>query len=294
MSINKWLKNNTNSLKDKTIAITGSTGGLGKELCLHLASLGANLLFLNRSEKKSMQLKNLICEKYPNVNIEFVQVDMQDFKSVKKATDELKLKDIDILLLNAGAYKLPRLKTDLGYDNVFQINFISPYYMVRELLPTLREKKDSKVVVVGSIAHNYSKLNENDIDFSENKKCNHVYGNAKRFLMFSLYELFKGESGVKLSICHPGITYTNITSHYPKLINKIIKYPMKVIFMSPRKASLTIVKAAFDETNYHTWIGPSAFNIWGYPRKYNLNTTTAVESYRIGCIAESIYNEIKK
>ena len=266
---------------------------LGKEICFHLVSLGASLLFLNRNEKKSLELINEIHEKYPEAKIEFLKVDMQDFNSVKQVTEELKTKNIDVLMLNAGAYKIPRNKTSLGFDNVFQINFISPYYMVRELLPVLNKKDCARVVVVGSIAHNYSKINENDIDFSREQKPSKVYGNAKRFLMYSLYELFKFEKNVKLSICHPGITYTNITSHYPKLINMIIKYPMKIIFMSPKKASLNMIKSIFADTQYHTWIGPRIFNVWGYPRKINLYTTTSVESNKIGEIAENIYNNIK-
>ena len=166
--------------------------------------------------------------------------------------------------------------------------------MVKELLPYLREKKDAKVVVVGSIAHNYSKINTSSIDFAENKKCSKVYGNAKRYLMFSLFELFKYEKNVKLSICHPGITYTNITSHYPKIINVIIKYPMKLIFTSAKKASLTTLSGIFDDTQYHSWIGPRVFNIWGYPKKRRLKTVTVVESKRIGEIAENIYKSIKK
>ena len=288
MNIKKWLEKNTKDLNGKVIAITGSTGGLGKELCFHLASLGASLILMNRNQDKTNNQINSLIVKFPNIKVDFIQVDMQDFESVKNATEKLKTKNVDILLLNAGAYKIPRVKTELGYDNIFTINFILPYYMVKELLPSLRNKEDSKVVVVGSIAHNYSKINEQEIDFSQNKKCSRVYGNAKRFLMFSLYELFRNENNVKLSICHPGITYTNITSHYPKLINKIIKYPMKVIFMNPRKASLSIIKGVFDETSYHTWIGPKIFNIWGYPKKKTLKTAKKQESEKIFQLAESI------
>lgn len=289
MSIKNWIKHNTERLDGQTIAITGSTGGLGKELCYHLASLGANIIVLNRNEQKSKEFIQNLTEKYPNCRITFIKVDMQDINSVKMATNELKSKNFSKIIFNAGAYKIPRLNTETGFDNIFQINFVSPYYMIREILPILRQQNDSKVIVVGSIAHNFSKIDETNWDFSNNKKCSKVYGNAKRYLMFSLYELFKYENRVKLSICHPGITYTNITSHYPKLINKIIKYPMKVIFTSARKASLTTLQGVFDETSYHTWIGPRVFNIWGYPKKRRLKTVSAVESNRIGKIAEKIY-----
>lgn len=293
MTIKKWLYKNTNNLTGKTVAISGATGGLGLVLCDYLSKLGANLILLNRSEQKTNFLQNDLQNKYPNCRTEFIKVDMQDFESVKFATEQLKQKQIDILLLNAGAYKIPRCKTSLGYDNVFQINFVSPYYMIRQLLPYL--KNESRVVVVGSIAHNYSKINEKDIDFSNQKKPSKVYGNAKRFLMFSLFEYFKNNpQNAKLSVCHPGITYTNISTHFSRFTNAIIKYPMKIIFEKPKKAALSILKGFFDETPYHTWIGPKIWNIWGMPKKQKLKTVKFEESQKIAKIAENIYQNIAK
>jgi len=216
-----------------------------------------------------------------------------DIFSVFEATDKLKEYSPDIFIHNAGAYSIPRCTSNSGYDNVFTINFVSPYYMIRELLPGINEKQ-GKVVVVGSIAHNYSKINENDIDFSGVKKASKVYGNAKRFLMFSLYELFEKEQGASLAVTHPGITFTNITAHYPKLIFALIKHPMKVIFMSAEKAALSIVKGLFDKTEYHTWYGPRLFNVWGLPSKKKLSTCSAWESRRIYELSEEIYCNISE
>ena len=82
-------------------------------------------------------------------------------------------------------------------------------------------------------------------------------------------ELFEQNKDISLSIVHPGITFTKITNHYPKFIYAIIKYPMKMIFISNKKASLNIIKGVFDKTDYMEWIGPSASNIWGYPKRKN-------------------------
>jgi NAD(P)-dependent dehydrogenase (short-subunit alcohol dehydrogenase family) len=165
--------------------------------------------------------------------------------------------------------------------------------MVRELLPTLREKQ-GKVVIVGSIAHNYSKINEDDVDFAGVKKASKVYGNAKRFLMFSLYELFENESDITLSVTHPGITFTNITAHYPKLIFALIKHPMKIIFMRREKAALSILKGVFDSTKPYEWIGPRIFNVWGLPSKKPLKTATKEEIDFIYNEAEKIYASVTK
>lgn len=289
MNIYNWINKNSASLKGKKIAVSGSTGGLGKELCFYLAYLKADIILMDRNRDKMKFIENTVKQKYPEVNISKIALDLSDISTVKAAVDKLKFLSPDLIIFNAGAYSIPRKKCDTGLDNVFQINFAAPYYMVRELLPTLRKNK-GRVVAVGSIAHNYSKLDLNDIDFSTRKKASLVYGNAKRFLAFSLFELFKEEKEITLSVVHPGITFTGITAHYPKVIFALIKHPMKIIFMKPKKAALCILKGAFEPTDYHRWIGPRLFNIWGLPKNKPLKTCSEAESRQIFTEAEKIYN----
>ena len=291
MNYDKWLKENTERLDGKRVAITGSTGGLGKELCRYLASLGADLILLDRNRSRSEANKADIEREFPNICVDMMTLDLQELESVKRAAESLKTANIDVFIHNAGAYSIPRHATDAGYENVFTINFLSPYYIIRELLPSLRERK-GRVMVVGSIAHNYSRIDECDIDFSKRRQASKVYGNAKRYLMFSLFELFKNEDRVSLAITHPGITFTNITSHYPKLIFAIIKHPMKVIFMKPKKAALSLLKGVFQSTEYHTWIGPRIFDIWGLPSIKILRTCSINESRKIADIADGIYKSL--
>ena len=291
MNIEKYLKENTADLHGKTVAVTGSTGGLGKELCSYLARLGADLILLDRNSDRSNAHRDELLEKY-KVSVECINMDLECIESVKNATEVLKNRKLDVFIHNAGAYSIPRHKTAAGYDNVYQINFASPYYMIRSLLPSLR-LCNGRVVVVGSIAHNYSKTDRSDIDFSTRRRSSLVYGNAKRHLMFSAFELFKTESEATLSVVHPGITFTNITAHYPKLIFAIIKHPMKVIFMKPKKAVLSILKGVFQSTDYLEWIGPKFFNVWGYPKKCLLKTADCTEIEEIAKIAEMVYENMK-
>lgn len=290
--MSKLIKSNFNNLKGVKVAITGATGGLGVETCSNLASCGADLILVNRNMDKTKQLKDNLHSLFPNVKIDIVIADLSVFKSVKTAVEQLKKFDIDILILNAGIYCVPRYITDIGYDNVFTTNFVSHYYMVKQLLPILKKSDKGRVVAVGSIAHNYSKLNELDVDFASNLKHSKVYGNSKRFLMFSLYELFRNEDKVKLSVVHPGVTFTNITNHYPKLIYTLIKYPMKLLFPSPKRASLNIVSGIDVDTDYHYWLGPKIFSVWGKPKLSKLKTCSTQESKKIFEISEKIYNKL--
>ena len=290
MSIKKWLKSNTSSLDGKLVAVSGATGGIGRELCMHLGALGANLVLINRSLDKSLALEAELVENYPNIRITHIMADLEILDTVKAAADELATMPIDYLILNAGAYSIPRHICDSGYDNVFQINFISPYYLAKRLLPKIAER-GGRIIAVGSIAHNYSKTDPTDPDFRTRKPASLVYGNAKRHLMYSLLSLDGAKDSI--SITHPGITFTNITAHYPKLIFAIIKHPMKIIFMKPSLAALSVLDGIFTPTHPYEWIGPAIFDVWGLPKKKRLKTANNEEIERIAKTAEAIYEKIK-
>ena len=257
------------SLSGKTVVLSGSTGGIGVCLARYLSLLGARLLLLDRNREKAEALKRkLLCE-FPSVEIKLLTADLTNETSVARAADLLSGEPIDFLILNAGAYKIPRKVCKSGYNNVFLINYASPFYLVNRLLPTLKAQ-NGRVIAVGSIAHRYSKTDPEDTDFSSRRADSLLYGNAKRRLMFSLYSLFRNEEDATLSVVHPGITLTNITNHFPKLVFALIKYPMKVIFMPPKNACLSIIEGLFSECKTGEWIGPRVFDIWGSPKKRKL------------------------
>ena len=288
MNYYNWIDKNFTPLTGKTVAVSGATGGIGKELCDYLAHLGTNLICLDRNPKKSNDLIGSLKVKYPSLVASHITVDLENFDRVREVSEQLKTLDIDYLILNAGAYKIPRHKCSTGFDNVFQINFVSPYYISRELYSKIKSR-GGRIIAVSSIAHNYSKIDVNDIDFTSRSAASKVYGNAKRFLTFSLLGLFKDDE--TLSIVHPGISFTNITNHYPKFIFMLIKHPMKIIFMKPKKAALSVIYGAFSGCKHNEWIGPRIFNVWGLPKKQKLNTASQVEQDKICEIAESIYKK---
>ena len=272
------------------MVLSGATGGLGHVLCHAVLFCGGDLVLLNRNEQKTHALHAALKREFPDRKITCLTVDLAEMDSVHKAVENLKTMPVDVLIHNAGAYSIPRRTCSTGYDNVFQINFVSPYYMTRELLPLLR-RRHGKVVAVGSIAHNYSKSDPKDVDFSTRKAASLVYGNSKRYLMFALMGLLRG-SGVEFAIGHPGITFTNITAHYPKLVFAVIRHPMKVIFMKPAAAARSIIRAVFEPVPDQYWIGPAILNIWGRPRTRRLHTCSAAEQARICSDAEAIWQNL--
>ncbi|MBQ6706988.1 MAG: SDR family NAD(P)-dependent oxidoreductase [Clostridia bacterium] len=279
MNYERWLKKNAGTLSGKRVAITGATGGIGMELCRHVAHLDAELVLLNRSREKTEELIVRLKSEFPNLLVSFIPLDLTDMQSVDAAVECLKADCPDLLIHNAGAYSIPRYKTSLLVDNVFQINCLAPFYMTERLIEPLRQRQ-GRVVIVGSIAHTYSKTDAADFDFATRRAASRVYGNAKRTLMLAMYERFQTETAVSLSVVHPGITLTNITAHYPKFVFALIKHPMKVLFMSPKKAALCVVQGVFTPCRYGEWIGPRVAGIWGLPRKTVLHTFDREEAAR--------------
>ena len=132
MRTDKWLDLNCPALEGKRIAVTGTTGGIGRELCNILASRGAELILMDRNFERSSRFADELYEKHGK-RPTLISVDLSDMASVIKAAEELVLLTPDIFIHNAGAYSIPRYTASLGYDNVFQINFISPYYIIKKL-----------------------------------------------------------------------------------------------------------------------------------------------------------------
>ncbi len=280
-------KQRGSSLKGKRVLITGATGGIGRELCCSVLAASGSLITLDRNKEKAEALKMQLLAEYENAEIAQLFADMQDINSLKAVLPEIMNASPDIVVANAGAYNIPRFITDIGYDNVFTINFVSPYYLLRSL-----EGKIERFIAVGSIAHNYSRTDRADIDFRSRRGSAKCYGNSKRYLMYATLARC-GKTATEILVAHPGIALTGITDHYPKWLFPVMKPVMRVIFMSPRAASRSIFGALFEKSDKNGWLGPAIFGIWGSPRKQKLTSATKKERDFIEKTAEKIYFEIK-
>ena len=69
MNIEKWINNNCKSLKNKVVAVSGATGGIGKILCFYLAKLEAHIVLLCRDKQKAEKLAFDIKQQYKNATI---------------------------------------------------------------------------------------------------------------------------------------------------------------------------------------------------------------------------------
>lgn len=288
-----WLAAHTHSLTGRRVAVFGSTGGIGRELCRYILHLGGDLVLVDRNPQKAARLLADLQAEFPAAVIATVTADLEELAAVEAACGELERLGVDAVIHNAGAYSIPRHLCSTGYDNVFQINFASPYYVTCRLAEHLTARR-GRVVIVGSIAHTYAATDPDDVDFSTRSRASLVYGNAKRHLMFAAYAWAKEHPDVGVAVTHPGITLTGITAHYPPWLFALIRHPMKWIFMPPRKAALSILLGLFADTPAGTWIGPRLFSVWGLPRLSALHTCPQEEARQIAARAKAVQKALEK
>lgn len=289
-NIKRWLEQNTASLQGQVVVITGATGGLGQAVVRYLVQSKAQVIMLGRNIQNMRDLSAQLREEFSEAKIETLVVDLNQIKSVNDVATQLVNRQIDYLILNAGIYHVPLVTGQLGYNNVFQVNFISQYYLMKQLLPALQRTK-GKVVAVSSLVHSSVRLDENDIDYTKHAKAQPVYANSKRFLTLALSEFFKDRDDVRLAIVHPGVTLTPMTNYKNK---KIVAAGMKLVLPKSSVAALNLIKGVFTEIKCDEWIGPKFLKIWGAPTVSKLPKATAEERAKIFNLAESIGKVIEK
>ena len=275
----EWLDSHTYDLQDRVVAITGATSVLGRYVVRDLLKVNAQVVMLDRDLPTMQKFSEELKAEFPHALVECVQIDLSQIKSIDSAVTQIINRRLDYLILGVGVFKIPVATSQLGYNNIFQINFVGQYYLMRQLLPAL-QRNNGKVVALTSYAYNEGKLDEDDIDYSKySKQPSKIYGNAKRFLTLALSEFFKDRDDVRLALVHTGI---------------VTRSALKILFPKPEIAALNIVRGVFENITCEQWIGPKIAKFWGVPTVMQLPTATAEERAKIYNIAENICKVIDK
>lgn len=194
-------------LPDQRIAlVTGSTGGLGREVARRIASGGAHVIVHGRNRQRGMELVQEI-EREGKGSARFYAADLASFAQVREFAEAI-LRDygrLDILVNNAGVGSAPneRLLSDDGHEFRFQVNYLSGFMLTRLLLPRLLESAPSRIVNVSSLAQ--TPINFEDLMIERDFSGGRAYAQSKLaqiMFTFDLSDELTG-SGVIVSSLHP-------------------------------------------------------------------------------------------
>lgn len=137
-------------LAKQKILITGATDGIGLATARMLTSQKRHLLLHGRDPEKLQALKQELST--DGEQIETYTADLSYMPNVKALAKAISANhtDLDILINNAGACKVPKKVTQEGLDIRFAVNTIAPYLLTQQLIPLMQP--DSRIINVSSRA----------------------------------------------------------------------------------------------------------------------------------------------
>ncbi|KAK3171956.1 hypothetical protein OEA41_004040 [Lepraria neglecta] len=96
---------------------------------------------MSRSSQKPAEAISTMKQSTPDkeLDLHFLQVDLQSLGSVNEAAQKFKATEsrLDILVNDAGIMATPYALTSDGYETQWQTNYLSPFFLIKLLLPTL-------------------------------------------------------------------------------------------------------------------------------------------------------------
>ena len=181
------------TLKGKTIVITGANTGLGLESAKRLAAGGAKVVLMARSQEKADGAAAEVRKEtgVPADRIVGVTLDLASLESIRTVPKRLEsalgasapieyaccfppqhrhvcrltkiwrgvrvLRARSVLLNNAGVMAIPeRLRTDDGFERTMGVNHLGHFALVAALLPAMRRASNGfRVINVSSDAHKF-------------------------------------------------------------------------------------------------------------------------------------------
>jgi short-subunit dehydrogenase len=202
-----WRKNDMN--REKVALVTGVSSGIGRATAILLSERGFHVFGTTR---KGTALNE------PLVNVEIVQMDVRDDKSVCSCVQEVlrEAKRIDALVNNAGIALVGALE-ETSVDEakaVFETNFFGVFRVSQAVLPIMREQGYGRIANISSSAGflpaPYSGI------YAASKHALECYSESLD------HEV--RQFGIRVSLIEPGFMRTNMDQHTQRTCNSIKAY----------------------------------------------------------------------
>ncbi|XP_072751981.1 short-chain dehydrogenase/reductase family 16C member 6-like isoform X1 [Anoplolepis gracilipes] len=223
------------SVAGEIVLITGTGHGIGKELALRYASMGATVVCWDLDQQANEETLNEI-KKTGTAAAYAYQCDVSNREEVLRVAEKIKKEvgDVTILINNAGIMPCHAF-LDHSSDEIkriFEINVLAHFWMLQAFLPSMIEKNHGHIVALSSLA-GIGGL-PNLVPYCASKF-------AVRGLMESISEELrissKGKSLIKFTTIYPYMVDTGLCKK-PK-----IRFPSAMPLVSPGQAVSQIILA---------------------------------------------------
>ena len=142
-------------MKGKRVLITGPTSGVGKEIAMQLAALGAELILGCRDIKKGNKTASEITRRTGSSKLVVMQIDTSSQKSIREFAREFRrrYRRLDVLINNAAGNRgtLPKVASVDGIELTFATNVLGYFLLTQELLGLLKKSAPARIINVASV-----------------------------------------------------------------------------------------------------------------------------------------------
>jgi NAD(P)-dependent dehydrogenase (short-subunit alcohol dehydrogenase family) len=264
--------------------ITGANSGIGYEAALGLAQKGAHVVLAVRRPERGEAAAQRILASHPAASVEVRELDLASLASVRAFVERFlaEFQQLDLLINNAGVMAVPLRHTAEGFELQFGTNHLGHFALTGLLLPALLAAPGARVVTVSSEAHQFGKLDFDNLDGSRGYQRWMAYGQSKIANLLFAYELQRrlaaAGAGVISLACHPGFADTELQAAGPVMDGipfgrELAKGFNKLFAQSAAMGALpTLYAATAPEAVGGDYIGPDGPGKWrGYPARQRSN-----------------------
>ena len=219
------------TMSGKRVVITGPTSGVGKEIAMGLAALGAEIILACRNIKNGNKTALEISHRTGSEKLVVMKIDTSSQKSIRKFGNEFrkKYRRLDVLINNAAGNRgaLPKVNSVDGIELTFATNVLGYFLLTQELLPVLEKSAPARIVNVASTFA--SDLDLDDLQFERRKfESFKAYAQSKacnRLFTWALARRLDG-NGITANAMTPGlITETGLYRNAePELVGRLTQY----------------------------------------------------------------------
>ena len=235
-------------LAERTVLVTGATGGIGKATALGLAGMGAHVAIVGRDPERTEAAARDIREAGGSVDVDAFVADLSSQAEVRRLADDLlrRLPRIHVLVNNVGGYWNTRHVTADGLERTFAVNHLAPFLLTSLLLDRLTASAPARVVTVSSNAHLTGRIDFDDLQGERSYSGSHAYDQSKLANVLFAYELARraAGTGVTSNALHPGVVSTSFGAEDPAGIQKYVVPIFRPFMKTPARGAATSIRLA--------------------------------------------------
>lgn len=207
------------SMSGRVVMVTGTNAGMGKEITMALAGMGAHVVMVSRDRSRGEAARADVVATTGKDDLELMVADLSSQQAIRKLVRDFNSAHdrLHVLVNNAGVTQPRRIETADGLESVFATNHLGPFLLTNLLLPVLTASAPARVVVVASGAHAMGRVDFDDLQSARKYDEIRAYNQSKLANLLFTYELARRltGTGVTANAADPGFVKTNLRVPWP-------------------------------------------------------------------------------